>query len=263
MLMVGPAVPCRPSPVPSSLPLLPVSQAAFVIFSFVVGATLLPAALLPMEVLASPAAGGAAASRDGAADRLSSQCGDKLEGKEGGVEAEGSLLSVHVSAGSQARLQAPAPGAAPGGGGLPDSQLSPSWRIGAGLDKAAEGGDVATIGIVADCRSSSARHQPEADALASPQRPLLAHAHDPASPVSLPATQPARAVGRHTSTLEIAGATRAGSKTRMPAVVASPGAAPAPEASVWQGVKALLCDVNVAVFLFLAFLMGIGNGVNG
>lgn len=248
-------------------------DAAFLCFTVLVGITLLPALCLPMNVL-SAGKGGADGSqagrgtRDGSA-RLS--CLGGSEAKLGQGSEEGGSLSVHISGASQtAAQQRGGHKAGPALGGQP---LGKPWSIGASLAAAGAEADRSRspqpISLLADCRSTAAA----ADVLASPQRPLLAAADRCDSPCPppvaiLPAGSPAVAVSTTTtSPLEISAA--AGSKARLAvpptATSASPAAATgaAQEASVWQGVKGLFADVHVGAFMFLAFLMGIGNGAIG
>lgn len=238
-------------------------QAAFACFTVLVGLTLVPVALLPMEVLSAGKGGGAPAqrgTRDGSA-RLSCMGGsDAKLGQESGG-GDGGPISVHVSGGSQTaaqegggRKQAPAAG----------RPLAKSWSISASLAASGATADTinssrpAPISLVADCTTAG---------LASPQRPLLGAAERSDSPCPSPAILPAVAGGlgpcSTTSPLEISAA--AGGKAALPTAGAGARAGGADEApeSVWQGIRGLLADLHVAAFLVLAFFMGIGNGAIG
>lgn len=241
-------------------------DAAFLCFTVLVGITLIPAALLPMDVLSAGKAGAGASqarrsSRDSTA-RLSFK--DGSDGKLGQGSEDGGPIAVHVSGGSQT-------GGAREGGGLKagplgGQPLAKSWSIGASLAAPSGGADTgyssspAPISLVADCSSAAATA-----ALASPQHPLLAAADRSDSPCPSPSVLPA-ANGRAVSTSPLEICATAGSKARLVAPAAGSGSDPAAgiqEASVWQGVKGLFADVHVAAFMWTAFLMGIGNGVIG
>lgn len=239
-------------------------KAAFLCFSALVGVMLLPTALLPMEALAKrgpqgagPDAGGAeGCSNNGAGGtrggpRLST-CSDKMGGKASsgssvGDEA-GGLLSVHVSAGSQPVLLPSPELRTSEAGGLP-SKAQPveksGWSIGSRLDTGApKHSSLAFEGLLAGALDAASAGSPPP----SPQRPLLGPAAERSPSM--------RASSNSSSPLEIAAAQPVGGG------MGGEQAGPA-EVSVWQGIRGLLRDVHVLVFLLLALLMGIGNGAIG
>lgn len=262
-------------------------KAAFLCFTGVVGLTLLPTVLLPLEVLSkkqgsasegskggagmggggsAPAAAGSdgagLSSLGGSSDKVS-LAGDKgwestsSAAQEVEVQVEaftgsgGSLLSVHVSGGSQRLLLAPALDGAQSSKevaqALPRAPLLRTWTIGAG--------------------------RLEDSPPPSPDRPLLspsACSSPSPSPSPLPASMAAAQCSAGTTcSLEIAAAAAGGKAQPLSAAIATAAGASAAvdtgagSSSVWQGVKGLLSDVHVVVFLLLAFLMGIGNGAIG
>lgn len=242
-------------------------KAAFLCFSALVGLTLLPTALLPMEALAGKGPPGAdldsrtRGGSDNAGPRLSVSS-DKMGGKASSCssmgEETGGLLIVHVSCGSQPALM-PAPGlrASEAGGQLDKASPRPAladngWSIGSSLDKGLPmHSSLALGGLLADALDAVAAGSPPP----SLQRPLLGPADD-----ASPAPPRATCGTCGSSSLEIAAAQPARCGTGGgPAA----GEACAAEASVWQGVRGLLRDVHVLVFLLLALLMGIGNGAIG
>ncbi|KAL4434055.1 hypothetical protein ABPG75_000496 [Micractinium tetrahymenae] len=249
-------------------------KAAFLCFTALVGVMLLPTALLPMEALAKktpPGAGqesersggsrsdGARGGREGG-PRLST-CSDKMGGKasrdgsSAGEEA-GGLLSVHVSAGSQPVLLAP-PGLRAGeAGGLPSKATPPppgplehTWSINTRLDnEQTTQGSSAISDLLADALDAAA----DSSLLPSPQRPLLS---------STDKRSPSLHAAHGSSPLEIAAAVPDAGSGRSSGEAPAKGSAG--EVGVWQGIKGLLADVHVLVFLMLALLMGIGNGAIG
>lgn len=189
--------------------------------------------LLPMDVLASKAGkAGSSTGGSGGGGGRSSHGSDKCQ-LSLQDEAPAPPLAVHVSTGFSAdgERALPAPTKA-----APRPPAAKGWSIGAGAAVgSADPATPAAIHITADCRSSVG----QALRLGGP--------------------------GSASSPLEIASSAASGSsghrgarKTALvPTAVASgAGGAAAAEMSVWQGLKGLLADVDVAVFLFLAFLMG-------
>lgn len=259
-------------------------QAAFLCFTLIVGLAFVPTALLPLEVLqssqqqrtgsAAGSAGDAAAAAQGR--RSSGCCKDKLGSEDGGPP----LTSLRISSGRSQGGEA-APGAGEGGeaGGHAAAATAPkaapgspakTWSIGT-----RGGGAAPVVNLTADCRSPAVAAGGDVWQLPSPERPLLlaAGGGSPAPAAEAP-YDPHLPSGRActTTSLEIAapaagGASRTGSKARLGG--AQPDAMPCAssgagdEGSVWAGVRRLLADVDVAVFLAMAFLMGVGNGVNG
>lgn len=231
-------------------------EAAFLCFSVLVGLTLLPTALMPMEVLSSrtkgaPVAGSGAVDAGTGSGRLSltDKPADKLGSEDGGA-----LTSLRISSGRSQGLEAPGAWQASGHPAAKAGPGSPvkSWIIGTG----AGGGGTPVVHLVADCRGPKAKEC--ISDLPSPQRPLLSATDASASPS--PPTRPAPATRTcTTSPLEIAAAAgRTGSKAQLqlvPSAALTAGSSAGGDVSVWAGVKGLLADVDVAVFLFLAFLM--------
>ena len=230
-------------------------RAAFLCYTFLVGACLPLAALMPMEVLAAPKA--AAQAAPAAGDAGSQLCcqGASFEqlglGSDGaGTRSDAENFSVHVSGGSEGQLPhlATKEGSRHGCDGS-----AKRWSIGTALHAAPEphhtqdpgSSPRPVIHLVADARGGGAR------LLSSPERPLL-------SPSSCPSSPDAPAIDRtwhttttttcSTSTLEIAAGP---SKARLAGPAGGPGPAGGAPTSVWRGVRALLGDVHVAVFFFL------------
>lgn len=192
--------------------------------------------LLPMDVLASrgkasngSSSGGSGAGSGGRTSDGSGKCQLSLH------DEASAPVAVHVSTGfSKDDEAAPAKGA-------PRLPADKGWSIGAGAAAAASADPAgqlphtpATIHITANCRSSVG------PAL------RLGGAGSASSPLEIAASVPSAGSGR-------GGARKA---ALVPAAAAGSAGGAAAEASVWQGLKALLADVDVAVFLILAFLMG-------
>ncbi len=243
-------------------------KAAFLCSSLLVGAVLLPTMLLPMEALAKkgpPGASQKAEEGSGRADgggggpRLSA-CSEKLGGKASGAssvgEEAGGLLSVQVSRTSQPVLLALVGLQASGARGQPSKAVpSPaaleksSWYIGSQLDNTPPvHTSLAFESLLASALDAAAVGSPPP----SPHRPLLGP-----STQRTPSLQPPCCGSKP---LDVAGVQLGANSARSAQGAVAGGSA---EVSMWQGIRGLLGDVHVLVFLLMALLMGIGNGAIG
>jgi hypothetical protein len=248
-------------------------QAAFLCFALLVGLCLLPACLLPMEVLAaSPGPQGGAAAAQGSAGVQGSPDSGGLSAPSGrpsdklAVQGEGSsggVLEVRIGGDGLAEAGKAAPLVAP----------NASWSIGAGLAPAADRSPISqpeasraipaspasppVFHLVADCRAGRppppAVHTPllgSPSPSPSPGPPLLSPAHRPLLPASNAPVAPLG--GWHSSSsarpLEVV---LDSDSLKQKLALPTAGVSPPQAGGVWEGLLGLLRDVHVLVFFFL------------
>eukprot|EP00887_Chlorella_sp_A99_P003417 scaffold7.g3417.t1 len=214
-------------------------RTAFLCYSVVMALTLLPTLLLPVQILSGGSAG-KTAEQTGAGPGNEAAAAAEGGGKpDGGAPDAPPVALVRkrerqdsdvVASREGSTRQAPSLellGPKAGAGTVCSPGLEHQWSIAATPRTASPPAAILAIGTAADV---------------------------PAAPLSLPWRQTTTAGMEALSVASMGGS---------PVGAGAPGAPAVAAAGVWAGLRALLSDLHVALFFFLAFLGGFGNGSIG